>query len=196
MTRKVPVYLVFGPQGSGKSTQAQLLADHLKLPFFDSGEQLRSIAHGDGELSENIRAIMLEGRLVSNELLRRIFQNYLSAHNWENGLVIDGFPRTLEQAKLLEELTKQFGWELAVIYVDISDETAKRRLQLRHTVVNGQKVQREDDQPSIVAKRLAVFKQETLPVITWLSKNHRYYHVDGEPDRQAIFKEITSHLNG
>ncbi len=190
MTSNPTVYLVFGPQGSGKTTQAEYLSEHLELPFFDSGEQLRTIAHGQGELSAKIRQIMLEGKLVPNDILRRIFQQFLASHSSSNGLVIDGFPRTMEQAKLLEELTQEHHWELAIIFVDIKDTTAHARLMSRHTVVEGKKVVREDDQPAIVAKRLAVFKAETVPVIESLAKLHRYYQIDGEPSRDEVFKAI------
>lgn len=184
------MYLVFGPQGSGKSTQAQYLSEHLRLPFFDSGEQLRQLSQSHGELAEKIRQIMLEGKLVPNDILRQIFNQFIAWHDCSKGLVIDGFPRTMEQGKLLEELTKEQDWDLVVLYVDISDATAKERLMKRHTVVSGKKVMREDDQPAIVAKRLAVFKQETLPVIEWLSQNHRYQKIDGEPSREVVFEAI------
>lgn len=194
MALKIPVYLVFGPQGSGKSTQAELLAEHLKLPFFDSGEQLRFLANGHDPLGEQIRQLMIEGQLVPNAILRRIFQQFLSEQRCTNGLVIDGFPRTLEQAKLLEELTKEHDWELVVIFVDITEETAKTRLLNRHTLVGGKKVVREDDQPAIVTKRLAVFQHETLPVIEQLSARGRYYKIDGEPNRQTVFNSIKKAL--
>lgn len=190
MTPKPAVYLVFGPQGSGKSTQAEYLADYLKLPFFDSGEQLRSLAHNHGELANLIRETMLQGQLVPNKVLRQVFSRFLTEHDCRRGLVIDGFPRTMEQGELLKELTIENGWELIVIYIDITDQTAQERLMKRYTVIDGKKVVREDDQPAIVAKRLALFKQETLPVIEWLSDNYRYHHIDGEPSRESVFAAV------
>ena len=194
MNRRV-VYLVFGPQGSGKSTQAEFLSTKLKLPFFDSGSELRRIAEGESEIAVELSTTLKHGALVSNDILEDIFEEFISNHNCENGMVIDGFPRTIEQAKLLSKLSHKYNWEIVSFFVDISDETAKNRLSKRYKLVNGKKVFRSDDKPEVVSKRLELFKQETLPVIDWLAGEYVLHRIDGEPSRDEVFKEILSNIN-
>lgn len=196
MSNKVPCYLIFGPQGSGKSTQAELLANKLGLPFFDSGKQLREVVANGGQLAEQLAATMKSGQLVANDILRKVFDEYLSSHDCSKGLVTDGFPRNITQTTLFSELARDYNWEVIAFYVHITDQTAKDRLSKRFTLVNGKKIFRDDDKPAIVAKRLAVFKQETLPVISWLKDHYIVYEVDGEPSREEVFQSILNKING
>lgn len=193
---KVPCYLIFGPQGSGKSTQAELLANKLGLPFFDSGKQLREVVAKGGELSQQLASTMQSGQLVANDVLRRIFDDYLHSHDCSKGLVTDGFPRNITQTTLFSDLANDYNWRVTAFYVSITDKTAKERLSKRYQIVDGKKVFRDDDKPAIVDKRLAVFKQETLPVINWLKKHYQVYQIDGEPSRQEVFQSILEKING
>lgn len=187
---RMPVYLVFGPQGSGKSTQAELLSEYLKLPFFDSGSQLRELSQSDKSYARKLHSTIAGGNLVSNNILRDIFNDFINNHNCSNGMVIDGFPRTIEQVKLLDELSKKYDWNVMSFYVGISDNTAKERLSNRYKLINGKKVFRDDDKPSIVSRRLDLFKKETIPVIKWLRTHYVVFDVDGEPDRKSVFTQM------
>jgi len=193
---KVPCYLIFGPQGSGKSTQAEMLAAKLGLPFFDSGKQLREMVTKGGETAEQVGKIMQTGQLVPNEILRQIFDEYIHSHDCSRGLVMDGFPRNMTQTQLFSDLARDYSWEVTAFYVAISDETAKERLSKRYQVIDGKKVFRQDDKPAIVAKRLAVFKQETMPVIKWLKEHYDVHEIDGEPPREKVFENIIEKING
>ncbi|MEX0594790.1 MAG: nucleoside monophosphate kinase [Patescibacteria group bacterium] len=193
---KTPVYLVFGSQGSGKSTQAEYLADYLKLPFFDSGKELRATVDSQGANWQEIQKIMRSGTLVPNSYLRTMFDSFLNDHDTSKGLVIDGFPRTMTQAELLKELSAENNWQIISFFVEISDTTAKNRLAGRQVVINGQKTVREDDQPAIVETRLKLFKRETMPVIYWLKSNFTVFIIDGEPSRQEVFTNIKKVIDG
>lgn len=193
---KVPCYLIFGPQGSGKSTQAELLADRLGLPFFDSGKQLREMVAKGDVIAQQVSATMQSGQLVANNVLRKIFDDYINSHDCSRGLVTDGFPRNITQTALFSDLASDYGWAVTAFYIKITDDTAKERLSKRYQVIEGRKVFRDDDKPAIVARRLAVFKQETLPVIDWLKKHYVVHVIDGEPSREEVFRGILEKING
>lgn len=196
MENNISVYLVFGPQGSGKSTQAKLLSEQLNLPYFDAGDQLRQFVETDSEQALNVREQMQNGRLVSNDLLRQLFTNFMEQHNCKRGMVADGFPRNLKQVELLNELALSHYWNVQGIYIDISDDVAKERLSKRFTIVNGEKVVRSDDQPAIVEKRLQVFKRETLPIIEYLRIHHTLHSIDGQPSISDVHISVMKAING
>lgn len=196
MNNNIPVYLVFGPQGSGKSTQAQLLSEKLKVPYFDAGNELRKFVETGTEEARAVRDLMQNGKLVSNDLLRRLFTEFMEKNNCLSGIVADGFPRNIVQVELLDELATQHNWEIFAIYIDISDEVAKDRLSKRFSIVNGQKVVRSDDQPAIVEKRLKVFKSETLPILEYLKKHHTLYDIDGTPPIEEVQNKVMEVVNG
>lgn len=178
--------MVFGPQGSGKSTQGEFLAKHFSLPYFDAGAALRDLAESDTDLGRSVQADMHAGRLASNETLKKLFMTFMEKNDWHRGFVSDGFPRNTVQVELLRELASEYNWQIRGLYYHISDETAQQRLALRHTIIDGQAVKRDDDQPAIVAKRLATFKNETVPVIAWLKEHHQLIEIDGEPTAEEV----------
>jgi adenylate kinase len=180
------VLMVFGPQGSGKSTQGEFLAHHFSLPYFDAGAALRDLAKSDSDLGRSVQADMHAGRLVSNNTLKQLFLTFMQENDWHRGFITDGFPRNTTQVELLRELADEYDWQIQGLYYHISDRTAEQRLALRHTIIDGQAVKRDDDQPAIVAKRLATFKIETVPVIDWLKKHHQLIEIDGEPTAEEV----------
>lgn len=187
---KHKVYLVFGAQGSGKSTQAKLLSEKLNIPFFDAGNELRTFAHSGTEEAEIVKEKMAKGQLVSNSTLRQLMESFIAKHAVEGSIVVDGFPRNVVQLELLEEMVAELGWDIVAIFVELDDETAKKRLADRFQMIDGQKVRRQDDQPAIVEKRLAVFRRETLPVIDEIEEKFTLIKADGLPSIDQIHQEI------
>jgi adenylate kinase len=196
MNSNIPVYLVFGPQGSGKSTQAELLSEKLSIPYFDAGNELRRFVETDSDEANIVRSKMQNGQLVSNDILRRLFSQFMETHNCSNGIVADGFPRNITQVELLTELAEQHRWQVIGLFIDISDEIAKERLSKRFSVVDGKKVVRSDDQPAIVEKRLQVFKRETLPVLEYLKQHFTLHDIDGTPSIEEVHKQVLTAING
>ena len=182
----IPVYLFFGPQGSGKTTQAERLAERLKLPFFDSGNALRDLAKTDSDLGRRVVKIMQSGQLVSNDILRELFVQFIDQKDCRRGFVVDGFPRNLTQVELLEELSTIHQWRVIGILVDISAATTHQRLANRYQIVDGQKVTRPDDEPAIITKRLETFDRETRPVLDHLESRQELIKIDGEPDIETV----------
>jgi len=187
-------WIVFGPQGSGKSTQAEKLAAHLSCPLFEAGEQIRELTRSDTPTAKQANEAMQNGQLIPNHILKHLIINFLGTVDAHQMIVFDGFPRNLDQCQVLQELVKQYHWRVTGLFIDIDDKTAKERLANRFTVVNGEKAYRKDDTPVIVAKRLATFKLETLPIIDWLQEHHQVITIDGHPSipevTTAIFDQV------
>lgn len=180
------VYLMFGPQGSGKSTQGERLAAALQVPYFDAGKSLRALAASDSDTGRQVEQLMEKGELVPNSVLKSLFYSFMETNNCTNGMVTDGFPRNEVQIELLDELARDHHWQIIGVFIDIDDETAKERLAKRTIIVDGQEQTRDDDKPEIVAKRLETYRRETVPVINWLKTHWQLIHIDGKPDIDTV----------
>lgn len=192
---KSKLYLLFGEQGSGKSTQGKLLSEALKLPYFDAGDQLRALAESETEQGERVRQLMANGQLVDNATLAQLLESFIANNNCQKGLVVDGFPRNIVQAKILDEIVEKHRWLVIGFYIQITDEIAIERLAGRFQMKNGRKVVREDDQPATVKKRLELFKRQTLPVIEYLEKEHQLYRIDGAPSINEVHQSLLKKVN-
>jgi len=184
------VFIVFGPQGSGKSTQVNLLSSKYHLTIFEAGDQLRQKA----KIDENLHQTIIKGRLVADDQMIKLIDEFISNNPSGNGYIFDGYPRNVEQSKGFLRLANENHWYVTVIYFNISDETAKKRLAGRFTVVNERKLYREDDQPEIVEKRLKLFKKVTLPIKSFLAKDFDLIEINAEPDEATIWKKLQQEL--
>lgn len=184
------VFLVFGPQGSGKSTQGQRLAAKLNLPFFDTGAELRHLASENTEIGQHIKEQMSTGGLVNSQYFETIINNFVIGHDITRGIVIDGFPRVEEQAWVLEKFAKLHQLAVIAILIQISDETSVKRLTLR-----AQTEHRPDDTDAIITKRLASYKRETVPVINYLRQHYQLVEIDGQPDVDTVTAKMFEALN-
>ena len=153
--------LVLGPQGSGKGTQAaRLSADH-GIPHVATGDMFRAAIAAGTELGRRVGPILAAGELVPDELTVALIRERLSQPDARDGFVLDGFPRTLEQAEELDAMLAEIGRSLdAVLFFDIPDEVAVERL-----VIRAEQEGREDDQPDVIARRLAIYHELTEPVV-------------------------------
>ena len=153
--------LVLGPQGSGKGTQAaRLSADH-GIPHVATGDMFRAAIAAGTELGRRVGPILAAGELVPDELTVALIRERLSQPDARGGFVLDGFPRTLEQAEELDAMLAEIGRSLdAVLFFDIPDEVAVERL-----VIRAEQEGREDDQPDVIARRLAIYHELTEPVV-------------------------------
>lgn len=190
-TLQLTIFVVFGPQGSGKSTQVERLAEKLSLKVFEAGEVLRARA----EVDEKIHQILKQGTLVSDETMLEIIDEYMAEHNSTTGYVFDGYPRNHDQFNGFIKIMTPLDARVAGIFINLSDVSAKARLANRFTIVDGQQVRREDDQPAIVQKRLDTFKAETLPLKEQFAQHFELLEIDGEPSVDDVTEEIDASVD-
>lgn len=174
-----------GPPGAGKGTQGDRLADGLGVPRYATGDMLREARREGTEMGERAAEYMDAGELVPDDVVLGIVREVLSSPRASDGFVLDGFPRTVEQAEGLDAILDGLGEGLdAVVYLDVPEGELVRRLTSRrvcsecHEVTTagrgevcdacgGELVQREDDRPDTVRRRLEVYRERTEPVLDW-----------------------------
>ena len=153
--------LVLGPQGSGKGTQAKRIAADYGIPHIATGDMFRASIEEGTELGKRVEPILASGELVPDDLTIALIRERLSAPDAANGFVLDGFPRTLAQAEALDEMLAEIERGLdAILFFDLSDEIATERIHKR-AIEEG----RADDAPEAIARRLAIYHEQTEPVV-------------------------------
>ena len=211
----MPLNLVFlGPPGAGKGTIASRVCQKLGISHIATGDLLRKEIGLGSKFGKKAGPIMNKGELVADKLVTEVLRKRLAEEKGE-GFILDGYPRTLKQVDLLEDLLQELGVELdAVFYTHASEETIVERLGNRRqcskcsTVYNlttlppkdaskcdkcgAELFQREDDKPELVRKRLQIYKEKTEPIIDYYSKNELLRKVDCngslEENMQNVYK--------
>lgn len=177
--------ILIGIQGSGKSTQGNLLSEKLSLPYLSTGHIFRALAKEHTLLGKQIKVVMNAGLLISDEKTLKIVEEYLARAEYKKGYILDGFPRTLTQAKKFKNgIDKAF-------YVKISDKEALWRISGRE---EGAEV-REDETLMAVRKRIQLFHSVTEPVIDFYKEKGKLVEINGEKQIEEINSEILSHLS-
>ena len=153
--------LVLGPQGSGKGTQAKRIAEDRGVPHVSTGDMFRAAIASGGELGRQVEPILARGDLVPDELTVALIRERLSEPDARDGFVLDGFPRNVAQADALDDMLGEIGRGLdAVLFFDLSDELALERILGR-----ARDEGRDDDTPDVVTRRLAIYHEQTEPVV-------------------------------
>jgi adenylate kinase len=153
--------LVLGPQGSGKGTQAKRIAEAHDIPHVSTGDMFRAAIQAGTELGRRVEPILASGELVPDELTVALIRERLSEPDASDGFVLDGFPRNLAQAEALDAMLAGIGRSLdAILFFDVSDAISLERLQGR-----AQEEGRDDDTPDVIARRLAIYHEQTEPVV-------------------------------
>lgn len=153
--------LVLGPQGSGKGTQAKLIADDHGIPHVSTGDMFRAAIAQQTELGRQVEPILAAGELVPDELTVALIEERLAQPDAASGFVLDGFPRTLAQAEALDGMLAGIGRALdAVLFFDLADDLATERM-LGRAAQEG----RADDTAEVMTRRLAIYHEQTAPVV-------------------------------
>jgi len=176
--------VLFGIQGSGKSTQGSLLSRYLKVPYLSTGHIFRTIAKEKTLLGKKVKIIMTSGMLVPDNLTIEIVNDYLSRPEYQRGYILDGFPRTLNQAKRFKNGVDK------VIYLEIPDKEALWRLASRDDADQG----REDNTVKAIKRRIEVFHKLTEPVLNYYEKEGKFVVIDGLQKIKAVNEEILKSL--
>lgn len=203
--------VLLGPPGAGKGTQAKVLSQKLNIPHISTGDMLRETVNKGTRLGKKAKEYMLRGELVPDKLVIKIVEDTLTTGKVEKGFILDGFPRTLEQAKMLDATLDDIGKKLdAVIYFETSIETSVARLGGRRVCkkcganfhvknippkkeglcdyCGGELYQRKDDQEETVKKRWLVYAEETSPLIAYYKDKGILREVSGDLDVNELNK--------
>jgi adenylate kinase len=157
--------VLLGPPGAGKGTQAQIIAKELSVPAISTGDIFRANVSGQTDLGRQAKVYMDAGDLVPDEITVAMVSDRLAEPDAVNGFLLDGFPRTIAQAEQLQTKLDDLGSCLdRVLELVVDEEELVRRLSGRRMLVDGEWVQRGDDQPETVRHRLRVYREQTAPL--------------------------------
>lgn len=205
-------YIIMGVQGCGKGTQAKMLRDDFDLVHISVGDILRWNIQHHTKLAARVQRIMNRGELVPDELVEEIVKERLDEHDWNFGFILDGFPRNRPQAEFFLE-----SYDIdAVIWIDVPDEVVFERMQSRRLcetcgvdynliyhrpavpdvcdVCGGRLIQRADDSPEAIQRRLNEFHEKTQPIIDLFRRKELVVVVDGTRDPVTIQREVREKL--
>lgn len=209
--------IMLGAPGAGKGTQAKMIADKYRIPHISTGDIFRANIKNGTELGMEAKKYMDQGLLVPDELTVKILLDRVAQDDCENGYVLDGFPRTIPQAQVLDKALTELGDKIDyAVNVDVPDENIINRMSGRRAclacgatyhVVHippkqegvcdkcGQElVLRDDDKPETVKNRLDVYHKQTQPLIDFYTEKGVLKTVDGTVDMQDVFSAITAIL--
>ncbi len=209
--------IMLGAPGAGKGTQAQMIAAEKGIPHISTGDIFRANIKEGTDLGKEAKTYMDQGKLVPDELTVRILLDRVSKEDCKNGYVLDGFPRTIPQANVLDEELKKLDDAVDfAINVDVPDENIVNRMSGRRAcpkcgatyhikyvppkkegicdVCGEELVLRDDDKPETVKKRLGVYHEQTQPLIEYYTNKGILRTVDGTVDPKDVFAAVNAIL--
>lgn len=189
--------ILLGPPGAGKGTQAKLLEDKFGLKQLSTGDMLRAEVAAGTPLGAKAKAVMDSGQLVSDDIIIAMISDRIDQPDCKNGVIFDGFPRTVAQAEALDKMLNAKGKPLsAVIELKVDEDALVGRLNTRIAEMAAKgEAPRSDDNEETLRKRLQVFRDQTAPIIPYYQRKKTLREVDGMADIDTVAREIETALN-
>ncbi len=182
--------IIFGPPGAGKGTQADFIVNKYDLFQLSTGEVLRNEIKNKTELGKEISTIISSGTLVSDDIVKKLVENFISNNKYKNRLIFDGYPRNINQARTLSQLLDKYEQKIdLVLKLSVSLTTIKKRISERLSLEK-----RADDSAEIAIKRFKTYEESTEPVIDYYKKLNLLKVIDGERPIDQINKEISDYI--
>jgi adenylate kinase len=182
--------LLLGPQGAGKGTQGRLIAAEHDIPHVATGDMLRAAMAAGTELGRQVKPIYDAGQLVPDDLMIALIRERLGADDAREGFILDGFPRTMPQAEALEEMLREIGRDLDVVFeFQLADAVGVERM-LRRAAEEG----RADDTPEAIDERLRLYHLETEPLIEYFRVRGNLVGIHADRPVQEVFRELQQTL--
>ncbi|MBL6621483.1 MAG: adenylate kinase [Rickettsiales bacterium] len=215
------ILILLGAPGSGKGTQSALLSKHKNYNHLSTGDLLRSISKEESGLGKKIKSILESGQLVSDEFIIEVISNKLNKLASHDNVILDGFPRTLNQAIFLDNLISSnqniTNEDIKIIAIKVDNESVIKRVSGRfackdcnagyHELFNQPKengicdncgssnfIKRKDDSAEIIKTRLKKYEQDTKPIINYYQNNNKIIEINGENRIDEIYKEIENYV--
>lgn len=207
--------ILLAPPAAGKGTEAQILTTEYSIPQISTGDLLREASNREDELSKEIKNIMEQGKLVSDEIIIELIKKRINEADCKNGYILDGFPRTINQAEKYDEMLEEINNKIDYVFaLDIDKDLAASRIEGRRTCPNCNRIynvnsdnlkpkvenlcddcnvelkHRKDDNAETYERRYNAYLKETAPLIEYYEKKDILYHIDGNIDKDNTHRQI------
>jgi len=183
--------ILFGPPGAGKGTQSKYLVKKLKAFQISTGDLLREEINKNTDIGKSITNDMKNGKFINDDIVNKLIENLVYDPQKKNKLIFDGYPRSLSQAKNLEEILKNSNQSIdLILFLKVDKETILKRLEKRKLIEN-----RSDDDADTIIRRYEKYMKTTQPVLNFYSENQNFKEIDGALEIEEITRKINTFIN-